>query len=242
MEILQEQPFFWFLVCCFVFFFLFFPPDVCVFPLPSLAKASGAKAQEPGTPRGSGKQSTLNPQENRDRKQTLQPGAWRRVRLLAPAKGLLGDLRGLQAGTTSPIRRPVLFSCIDAGWPQERRGESARGARTGLVTLPLPSPAVSSPWPCFERQYGLKLHELKRLELSKSSTGSKLSKHSGHLAREVLFRLFIAVGAKRVQSWRQTFPKLGAIWIREGEREFSQACFQQTLTPSLRYVLLSMTH
>lgn len=155
---------------------------------------------------------------------------------------LLGDLRGLQAGTTSPIRRPVLFSCIDAGWPQERRGESARGARTGLVTLPLPSPAVSSPWPCFEQQYGLKLHELKRLELSKSSTGSKLSKHSGHLAREVLFRLFIAVGAKRVQSWRQTFPKLGAIWIREGEREFSQACFQQTLTPSLRYVLLSMTH
>lgn len=113
---------------------------------------------------------------------------------------------------------------------------------TGLDTLPLPSRAVSSPWPRFEQQYGLKLHELKRLKLSKSIAGSKLSKHSGHLAEEVLFRLFIAVGAKRVQSWRQTFPKLGAIWIMEGESEFSQACFQQTLTPSLRYVLLSMTH
>lgn len=112
----------------------------------------------------------------------------------------------------------------------------------GLNTFLLPSPLVGSPWPHFERQYGLKLHKLKRLKLSKSSAGSKLSKHSGHLAQEVLFRLFIAVGAKQVQSWRQTFPKLGAIWIREGEREFSQACFQQTLTPSFRYVLLSMTH
>lgn len=34
--------------------FWFFSPDVCVFPLPSLAKASGAKAQDPGTPRGRG--------------------------------------------------------------------------------------------------------------------------------------------------------------------------------------------
>lgn len=32
-------------------FFSFFPPDVCVFPLLSLAKASSAKAQGPGTPR-----------------------------------------------------------------------------------------------------------------------------------------------------------------------------------------------
>lgn len=141
-------------------------------------------------------------------------------------------------GIIAPIQHPVICSCTDAGLSRE----SAHGVHTGLNTLLLSSHVVRSPWPHFEQQYGLKLHKLKRLNLSKSNVGSKLSKHSGHLAQEVLFRLFIAVGAKRVQSWRQTFPKLGAIWIREGEREFSQACFQQTLTPSLRYVLLSMTH
>lgn len=155
---------------------------------------------------------------------------------------LLGEVRGLKAGIVAPIRHPVLWSCTDAGLPRAGRGGSALRVHTGLDTLLLPSLLVGSPWPHFEPQYGLKLHELERLKLSKSSAGSKLSKHTGHLAREVLFQLFIAVGAKQVQSWRQTFPKLGAIWIREGEREFSQARFQQTLTPSLRYVLLSMTH
>lgn len=48
-----------------VLFFLlfFFPPDVCVFPLLSLAKASSAKAQGLGTPRGrNGEANTLNSQ------------------------------------------------------------------------------------------------------------------------------------------------------------------------------------
>lgn len=221
----------------------FFPPGVCVFPLPSLAKASDAKAQEPGTPRRTGKQSTLNPQENGNRRQTWQPGARRSVCWLALARWLcLGRSMDSRQVSWLPIHCHVLWSCTDAGSPRERQEESMLGVHTGLNTLPLPSLLVGCPWPRFEPQYGLKLHELKRLKLSKSSAGSKISKHSGHLAREVLFRLFIAVGAKRVQSWRQTFPKLGAIWIREVEREFSQACFQQTLTPSLRYVLLSMTH
>lgn len=237
----------------FLFCFTFFPLDVCVFPLPSLAKASSAKAQGPGTPRGRGKQSTLSPQGNGDRKQTRWRGASRRFCLPAPAAGQPSsgrEVRALEAGVVAPAQRRVLRS----GTGHRGRGEEGpRSGRTrgstpsrsqledsGFSSLS-PSPPARSPWSRLERQWGLKLHELKRLKLSKRSAGSKLSKHSGHLAGEVLFRLFIAVGAKRVQSWRQTFPKLGAVWSREGEREFSQARFQQTLTPSLRYVLLSVT-
>lgn len=169
-----------------------------------------------------------------------------------PGQGtaLLGEVRGLEVGIVAPTQRPVL--CFYTG----HHGRGEEDPRSGCTQGSTPShfqledsgfssfgssPLARSPWSRSEQQYGLKLHELKRLKLSQRSAGSKLSKHSGHLAGEVLFRLFIAVGAKRVQSWRQTFPKLGAVWSGEGEREFSQARFQQTLTPSLRYVLLSVT-
>lgn len=237
----------------FLFCFTFFPLDVCVFPLPSLAKASGAKAQGPGTPRGRGEAKHPQPAGKRGQKANALAGGEQEVLLAGPGRGtaLLGEggpcARGEHRCSSSAPRPPLWHRS-----PWERRGGSALGAHPGLMpsrsqledsgfSSLSPSPPARSPWSRLERQWGLKPHELKRLELSKRSAGSKLSKHSGHLAGEVLFRLFIAVGAKRVQSWRQTFPKLGAVWSREGEREFSQARFQQTLTPSLRYVLLSVT-
>ena len=157
------------------------------------------------------------------------------------AEGWICSRGSMDSGRVSWLQFGIPSSTLALMPVHHGRGEESTGCTQDSTPSCFPAHRSGLPSPALSRNMGSSRTSFKWLKLSKSSAGSKLSKHSGHLAQEVLFRLFIAVGANRVQSWRQTFPKLGAIWIREGEREFSQARFQHTLTPSLRYVLLSMT-
>lgn len=117
--------------------FWFFSPDVCVFPLPSLAKASGAKAQDPGTPRGRGKQSTLNPQENGDRKQTRRLGGRRKVCLLAAAKGRVSSGRSMDSKRVLWFQFGILSS--GPALLLVRHGRDKEGLHSGCTQGSTPS-------------------------------------------------------------------------------------------------------